>query len=113
MKFRTNQRGSVTIIAPEGSILGGPDAAELNKRVQELIGEGRTRIVIDLQDIGFMNSSGLGLLIGSASKLRDAGGKLAIANASRKVLDLIKVSKLTGVLETHPSVDDAIAHLKT
>jgi len=112
MKFKTTQRGPVTVIALSGSLMGGPDATELNKKVHEFIEGGKNLVVVDLADVAFMNSSGLGMLIGCASALKDAEGKLSIANASRKILDIIKITKLSSVLETHESVQDAIAGLK-
>jgi len=112
MKFRTTQHDPVTLIALEGSLMGGPDASELNNLVHKAIEGGHTRVAIDLGKVEFMNSSGLGILIGCASALRNSGGRLLIAGASRKILDLIKISKLTSILETRPTVKEAIEQLK-
>ena len=112
MKFRTTQHGPVTVIALEGSLMGGPDAAELNNKVTASIEAGKKLLVADLGAVDLMNSSGLGILIKCASAARNAGGRLVIAGASRKVLELFKITRLTSVFETHDSVEDAVAALK-
>ena len=112
MKFSTKQQGPVTVITLQGNLMGGPDVTELNSMVHDSIRQGQKKIAIDLGKVEFMNSSGLSMLIGCASALKKAGGKMLIAGASRKVLDLIKITKLTPILETYPSVNDAVELLR-
>lgn len=112
MKFKTTHHGSVTVIMPQGNLMGGPDATELNGKVLELLEAGRILVVVDLSMVEFTNSSGLGMLIGSASKVKNAGGKLNIAHASAKILELIRITKLHSILENYPSVEQAVASLK-
>lgn len=112
MKFSTKQHGTVTVISLQGNLMGGPDVSELNSMVHESIRNGQKRIAIDLGKVDFMNSSGLSMLIGCASALKNAGGKMLIAGASRKVLDLIKLTRLAPILETCPNVSDAVENLR-
>ena len=112
MKFKTTQQGGVTVIALQGSLMGGPDATELNKKVHGLIEGGKKLVVVDLTSVELINSSGLGMLIGCVRALKDAGGRLMIAKASRKILAIIKITKLSSVLETHETIQDAIAEMK-
>ncbi len=112
MKFKTTQHGVVTVIALQGNLMGGPDAASLNTRLHELVEGGKKAVVIDLREVKFINSSGLGLLIGGMSALRNAGGALKIANASEKITTLIKITKLASLIESFPSIDEAIASFK-
>ena len=69
-------------------------------------------MVIDLQEVQFINSSGLGLLIGGITRLKNAGGALRIANASEKITTLIKITKLAALIENFPSVDAAVASFR-
>jgi anti-sigma B factor antagonist len=108
MKFSIEQRGTVTVIVLEGSLLGGPESTALNSKVNEMVDQGKTRLVIDLTGVEFMNSSGLGLLINSANTLKNAGGRLKLANASEKIAALLKITKLSPLFETHPSVAAAV-----
>jgi anti-sigma B factor antagonist len=107
MKFRTAQRGTATVIYLQGSLMGGPDASSLNTKLHELVEGGKKNIVIDLDDVKFINSSGLGLLIGGVTALKNAGGSLKLANASQKILALIKITKLSSVFEIYESVQKA------
>jgi anti-sigma B factor antagonist len=112
MTLKTTSHGDVTVIDLSGNLMGGPDASALNSKLHELVDAGKTRVVLDMSGVEFMNSSGLGLLIGGASLLKNAGGALRIAAASEKILALIKITKLGSVFETHPTVEAAIASLK-
>lgn len=109
MKFSTTRRGAVTVIALDGNLMGGPDATALHGKLHDLVAQGVTRAVIDLAKVEFINSSGLGILIGGVSTLRNAGGGLKIANASEKIATVITVTKLGPVFELFPSVDTAVA----
>ena len=109
MKFNVAQQGTVTVIGLQGSVMGGPDATSLNSQLHELMSAGKKRIVLDLAGVDFMNSSGLGMLIGTASTLKNAGGTLRLANASDKILALIKITKLTPLFEHFDSVKAAVA----
>ncbi|MDH3251218.1 MAG: STAS domain-containing protein [Ignavibacteria bacterium] len=108
MKFSTEQRGTVTVIGLEGSLMGGPESSALNGQINEMVDQGKIRVVIDLARVGFMNSSGLGLLINSATTLKNAGGSLKLANASEKITALLKITKLAPLFETHSSVQTAV-----
>lgn len=112
MTLSTVTRGEVTVIALTGNLMGGPDASALNTALHELVDGGKKYIVLDLGGVQFMNSSGLGLLIGSASLLKTAGGALRIACASEKILALIRITKLGSIFESYPSVEDAAASFK-
>jgi anti-sigma B factor antagonist len=109
MKFKVAQQGSVTVISIEGSVMGGPDASSLNSQLHELLTAGKKHVVLDLAGVEFMNSSGLGMLIGGASTLKNAGGRLALARASEKIVALIKITRLSPIFDQYESVKDAVA----
>jgi anti-sigma B factor antagonist len=113
MNFTTSDHGTVTVVALHGNLMGGPDAAALNSTLHELVDAGKKHVVLDFRGVQFMNSSGLGLLIGGASTLKSAGGALKIAGASEKILSLIKIVKLGSVFQSYPTVDDAVASFPT
>ncbi len=112
MTFTTVEHGDVTVLKVEGNLMGGPDASALNSRLHELVEAGTRQVVIDLKGVAFMNSSGLGLLIGGASTMKNAGGGLRLANASEKIMALIKITKLESLFDNYASVDDAVASFR-
>jgi len=113
MTFTTTQHGSVSVIGVEGNLMGGPDASALNGKLHELVEAGITKVVLDLRGVQFMNSSGLGLMIGGASTLKSAGGGLKLANASEKIMALIKITKLESLFDNYSSVEEAVAGFRT
>ncbi len=88
--------------------MGGPDAVSLNEKLHELIEQGKTNIVVNLSKVKFMNSSGLGMLIGALTTMRKAGGDLRIANATDKIESLLVITKLITVFKHYKSLDAAI-----
>ncbi len=107
MKFSTKEIAGCTVIKLEGNVLGGPDAAELNNSLHKLVEAKKKKIVIDLSDVPFMNSSGLGMLIGSVTTMRNAGGDLKLAGASAKIKNILSVTKLLNVFELYATAKEA------
>jgi len=112
MKLKTRDVNTVTVIELKGNVMGGPDATALNDELHKLIETKKTKVVIDLHDVKFMNSSGLGMLIGSLTTMRNAGGDLKIARASDKIESLLIVTKLITVFDHHETVDKAVGAFK-
>lgn len=109
MKFTTKENAGVTVITLEGNVLGGPDATELNNTLHKLIDAKKKKVVVDLKAVSSMNSSGLGMLIGGVTTMRNVNGDLKLACASDKILKLLEVTKLLSVFEHFDSVKKATA----
>lgn len=107
MSFNTSERYNSVVIEFKGNVMGGPDAVSLNEKLHELIDADKTNVVVDLGKVKFMNSSGLGMLIGGLTTMRKAGGDLRIANATDKIESLLIVTKLITVFKHYKSVDEA------
>lgn len=99
----------VIVLELSGKIMGGPDAAALNDKLHELIESGKTRVVADLAEVNWMNSSGLGILIGALTTIRNAGGDLKLAAVTERIHSLLKITKLLSVFNTYSSSEEAIA----
>jgi len=108
MSFNTSERYNCNIIEFKGNVMGGPTATKLNESLHEMIEKGQKNVVVDLKKVGFMNSSGLGMLIGGLTTMRNAGGDLRIANATNKIESLLIVTKLITVFQHFKSVDLAV-----
>ena len=112
MSFNVSERYNSVIIEFKGNVMGGPDAVSLNEKIHELIENDKKNVVVNLGKVKFMNSSGLGMLIGALTTMRKAGGDLRIANASDKIESLLIVTKLITVFKHYKSVDEAIESYK-
>jgi anti-sigma B factor antagonist len=108
MKLTTHDIGGVSVLTLDGAILGGPDAAEINSTLHKLIDAKKKKVVIDLGAVSLMNSSGLGILIGGVTTMRNAGGDLKLAAASPKVMNLLTITKLVNVFEIYDTVKKAV-----
>lgn len=107
MSFKISERYNCNVIEFKGNVMGGPDATNLNEKLHELIDKGQKNVVVDLGKVSFMNSSGLGMLIGALTTMRNADGDLRIANATNKIESLLIVTKLITVFKHYKTVDEA------
>jgi len=82
-------------------------APRLKAAIDETVAAGRVRVVVDLTDVTFMDSSGLGALIGGLKKARQAAGDLRIARVSDQVATVLKLTNLDRVLRPYDSVEAA------
>ncbi|MFQ5674996.1 MAG: STAS domain-containing protein [bacterium] len=108
MKMIEKEQDSAVILELSGKIMGGPDATLLNDKLHELIEAGKTKIVADLGGVNWMNSSGLGILIGGLTTMRNNGGDLKLANITDRIQSLLMITKLLTVFETFETVEKAI-----
>jgi anti-sigma B factor antagonist len=108
MRFKTEERYNAVVLQLKGDVMGGPDGAKLHDQLRELKEAGQLNVVIDLSKVRFMNSSGLGMLIGGLSTMRNAGGDLRLANATDRIQSLLMIAKLLTVFKHFDSVDEAV-----
>jgi anti-sigma B factor antagonist len=108
MKTKVNERYEAVIIELKGNVMGGEDTKEFNDLLHKLIDEGKKKIVVDLSGVKFMNSSGLGMMIGGLTTMKKAGGNLKLARVTEKIESLLIITKLITIFEFYDNVDDAI-----
>lgn len=82
-------------------------APEFRRYLEQVVEEGRTRVVVDLADTGFIDSSGLGALIAGLKRARQAGGDLRIARPSEQVRMVLNLTNLDRVLRPHEDLASA------
>ena len=108
MQIKHVTSGDVAVLHLQGKIMGGPDATSLHEKLHELIETGTRSVVIDLKDVDWMNSSGLGILIGGLSAIRKSGGDLRLASVTEKIEEVLRITKLDRVFDVYGSTDDAV-----
>lgn len=112
MNNRIYEKDGVTVLELKGTItLGGGDVT-MRDRIKELLGQDRKKIVIDLGEVSFMDSTGLGELVAAYTTARHQQATLKLANLTRKIKDLLSITQLAAVFETYESLDEAIASFK-
>jgi len=109
MKIKTSEKYEAVLLELKGNVMGGDDTKDFNEHLHKLIEEDKKRIVVDLAEVKFMNSSGLGMLIGGLTTVKKAGGQYKLANVTEKIESLLIITKLITIFENYDSVDEAIA----
>ncbi|MFO7890087.1 MAG: STAS domain-containing protein [bacterium] len=112
MKFTIEERDNIILIRMEGDVIGGPDAATISEKIRDFLSQGKKKFIIDLKSVRWMNSSGLGVLIGCLTTVRNNQGKLILLHIPTKVKELLKLTKLERVFQQFENEDTAIENFK-
>jgi len=101
MKLTTNVRqvGSVAIVDITGNIVFGEESAALHEVISGLLKNGQKQILLNLGGVGYMDSLGMGNLVGVSASVRKQGGELKLLNLSDKVADVMQVTRLYTVFD--------------
>ncbi|MCF8241138.1 MAG: STAS domain-containing protein [Melioribacteraceae bacterium] len=108
MKIKTREHYGAVVVELKGNVMGGPDAQEFNTLLHKLLDEDKKNLVVDLANVKFMNSSGLGMLISGFTTMKNGGGSLKLANATDKINSLLVITKLITIFEHYTSVEEAV-----
>ncbi len=110
MDFLIDQQGDVTVITLKGSLLADVQTKDILNHVTSNIDQGKAKFVVDMKDLKFINSSGLGMLLTCLTKARKAGGDVILASVPEQVSNLLVITKLNSIFQT---ADNLQAGLKT
>jgi anti-sigma B factor antagonist len=99
MHITTREVSHVTIIDIEGRITLGDETGQLRDTVRNLIAEGKKKIVLNLAHVDYIDSSGVGELVSSFTAVRNSGGELKLLALTKKVHDVLHVTKLYTVFD--------------
>ena len=108
MKLKTREQDNVLILEVKGKVMGGPDAAVFRDALKAEIAKGHKNFIFDLGGVDWMNSSGLGILIGGLTTIKNAGGELKLAAVTEKIQSLFMITKLVTIFDSHEMVEDAL-----
>ena len=111
MSFRAHTReiGEVTVIDMEGRITLGEGSSLLRDLIQENLKKGRKKILMNLGGISYIDSTGLGELVSGYRLVKSEGGDLKLLNLTKKVTDLLQITKLYTVFDVHNQESQAVA----
>jgi anti-sigma B factor antagonist len=107
MKFVTSEVYNAAVISIKGKLMGGPEAADLHQKIAAYLNEGKKNIIIELSDVKFVNSSGIGNIVRAYSSVKDGGGKLKLAGVGNKVEGVLSITKLLSIFELYDNVEEA------
>ena len=99
MKASTRQIDGVTIVDLSGRITLGEGSVILRDTVKDLLGKGQKKILLNLGDVSYIDSSGIGELVSAFTSVRNQGGELKLLHLTKKVHDLLQITKLYTVFD--------------
>jgi anti-sigma B factor antagonist len=99
MQITTREVSHVTIVDLNGRITLGAETGQLRDSVRQLIAEGKKKIILNLAHVDYIDSSGVGELVSSFTAVRNSGGELKLLSLSKKVSDILQVTKLYTVFD--------------
>ncbi len=103
----------VAVVAMNSEALGGNDALEFTSTLQTISAENPCCVIINMQDLQIINSSGLGMLVSSLSTLKQKGIKLSLTAVPDKVIKLLEMTHLNKVFTMYETLDDAMNFCKS
>jgi anti-sigma B factor antagonist len=112
MKASTRQVDGITVVDLSGRITLGEGSVVLRDNVRELLAQGHKKILLNLGDVTYIDSSGIGELVSGFTSVRNQGGELKLLNLTKKVHDLLQITKLYTVFDIKDDEASAIAAFK-
>jgi anti-sigma B factor antagonist len=104
----TREVGPVTIVDLSGRISLGEGSALLRKTIRELLEGGQSKILLNLGDVNYIDSSGIGELVSAFTAVRNRDGELKLLNLTKKVHDLLQITKLFTVFDVYNDEPTAV-----
>jgi anti-sigma B factor antagonist len=109
MKIKTRQVDGVTILDLSGRITLGEGSVQLRDAVRDLLSKGSKQILLNLGDVTYIDSSGIGELVSAFTTVRNQGGDLKLLNLTKKIHDLLQITKLYTVFDVKEDEASAVA----
>jgi anti-sigma B factor antagonist len=108
LKIRERKRDGVAILEMSGKLMGGPDADAFDETLKTLIHEGCRNVIVNMDKVSWVNSTGLGILISGYTTLKKSGGELKLLKVSDRIENIFIVSKLYTVFASFQDEDEAV-----
>lgn len=109
LKITDREESGISILALDGRIVLGEESNALRERVKALLAAGKKKIVLNMANVTYIDSAGLGTLVASHHSARTQGASLRLSNLGQKFQEILQVTKLLTVFDVHDSEAAAIA----
>ena len=108
MKIQMEEKDRGVVIKLNGNIIGIPDETEFDNAIKSMVSKNKLNIVVDLGDISYINSTGLGIILRGYISIKNAGGSFKLASLNKKLKTLLEITKLNSIIDIHNSVESAL-----
>ncbi|MBM3724617.1 MAG: STAS domain-containing protein [Acidobacteria bacterium] len=109
VKLTTRPVGDVTVIDAAGRITLGEGSSVFRDTIRDLAAKGEKKILLNLGEVSYIDSSGIGELVSAYTTVTNVGGVLKLLNLTKRVKDLLQITKLSTVFEMHENEAEAVA----
>ncbi len=109
MKIEQLASGGIVILRPKSSLIGNQETEDLRQTLEKLGREGNTRAIVDLSAVPYLNSTGIGVLIGAFNEYQRRKGLIKLCGLSNKAENVFVLTKLTQVFDIYPNEKEALA----
>lgn len=108
VKLNCRQVGDVTVVDVAGRITLGEGSSAMRDVLRDLVSKGQKKVLLNLGDVSYIDSSGIGELVSGFTSVTNSGGQLKLLNLNKKVKDLLQITKLYTVFDVHEDEAGAI-----
>jgi anti-sigma B factor antagonist len=112
MEIKERVVEGVSVLDLSGRIVLGEGDLQIKERIRDLLADGQRKILLNLENVSYIDSAGLGSLIGSYTTVRREGGKLKLVNLTKRIQDLLAITKLITVFDTYETEREALDSFK-
>jgi anti-sigma B factor antagonist len=109
MDIKERVVNGVSVLDLSGKIVLGEGDGQIRDRIKDLLADGQKRILLNLGEVNYIDSAGLGALISSYTTTKRQGGNLKLVSLTRRIQDLLAITKLITVFETYENEAEAVA----
>lgn len=110
MKIRTRTVDNITILDLHDHLIFAKGSARaLGKKIEGLLEVGRKNIVLNVRDVGYVDSSGVGELLGSYTRVMERGGQIKLLNVSKRLHQVLTIAKVIKFFDTYEDEQEAVA----
>ncbi len=100
--------GNVVVLEPKGSLIGGSETDELKNILSAQLELGKVKVIVDLADVSYLNSSAIGILTVAHASFQAKGGKMILCNLNKNISNIFLVTKLSTIFLSEDKREDAI-----
>jgi anti-sigma B factor antagonist len=98
----------VTVVEVAGRITLGEESNQLRTLLKDILSRGKTRLILDLAEVSYIDSAGLGTLVAGYTSAQNQGANLKLANLTKRFREQLNITKLVTVFDVYGSVSDAV-----
>ncbi len=108
LQFIEKHSGGVTVLELSGRVTLGDESSQLRAKINDLLAQGKKRLVLDLGNVSYIDSAGLGTLVAGYTSSQSQGASLKLANLTKKFSEQLNITKLVTVFEVYNDVASAV-----